>query len=184
MTRAERHCLERRKERGLAAADADFEAFWAAYPSRRPNPRATARVAFDKAVVKRGVQPDDLIAAARAFALECARAEIDPKFIPHARTWLTQERYADYLQPAETGADHADPIHEPPALLGIAGEIGQVQYRAWIAPLRLRNPLCPRTVIVVCPSEAHRMWVKSHYAETLRRHLRRKPVFTLDERGE
>ena len=56
--------------RGLRA---DFDAFWNAYPPRRPNPRALAEVAF-AAAVRNGAAPEDLVRAADAHASGLAAA--------------------------------------------------------------------------------------------------------------
>lgn len=64
----------------------DFEAFWRAYP--RKTGKGAARKAFENAT-RKGVTLDQLIAAVGLI-----RAD-DLQFVPHASTWLNQERWND-----------------------------------------------------------------------------------------
>lgn len=66
-----------------------FDTFWKSYP--RKVGKAEANKAFDKAVKKHGAQK--IIDAVRAW--NQVRKDCDPKFIPHASTWLNQERFLD-----------------------------------------------------------------------------------------
>ena len=71
-----------------------FPDFWAAYP------RKTSRIAAAKAyaaAIKRGVDPQAMLAAAQAYAASPTR---DPQFTKHAATWLNAGCYDD--QPEET----------------------------------------------------------------------------------
>ena len=74
----------------------NFDDFWQKYPPRRgPNPKQAARKAWDKAVKK--TTPEHIVQAAQQFRDECLQCDtFDTPFIPHARTWLNQERYLDY----------------------------------------------------------------------------------------
>ncbi len=115
--------LEREKEkkkegesesRAVAAAPARapdrFEEFWKAYPRRDgANPRAPAEKKF-KALVKSGVDPDMMIAAAAALATaESAKGNVGTAFIPQAMTWLNQSRWSDHAAVAFLLAEKADP---------------------------------------------------------------------------
>jgi hypothetical protein len=82
-----------------APSDDQFEAFWKAYPPRDgQNPRAIARREFIRQV-KRGASPSDLVGAARAFRAECKTQDLlHTPYVPHARTWLYQERWRDILE--------------------------------------------------------------------------------------
>lgn len=77
-----------------------FQRFMAAYPKRKGgNPRQPAERAFRRAV-RRGATTAALIDAAEAY--RCA-AEADGRagteFVPHAATWLNQERWRDVGPP-------------------------------------------------------------------------------------
>lgn len=70
-----------------------FEKFWEAYPNRMgANPKKPARDKF-LAAVKRGDDPEAIIAGAKAYAASVAHA--DPKFTAQAVTWLNQCRWQD-----------------------------------------------------------------------------------------
>lgn len=66
-----------------------FEVFWRDYP--RKDGKKYALKCYERAVKKRGAQRiiDGLTAWNRV------RKECDLKFIPHASTWLNQERFMD-----------------------------------------------------------------------------------------
>jgi hypothetical protein len=91
--------LESEKNKTLGADAPEFEAFFKAYPRRgpHPNPRKPALLKFN-AAVKRGADPQKIIAAAKAF--EVSSRGTDPKFIPQAVTWLSQARWADTVEKA------------------------------------------------------------------------------------
>jgi hypothetical protein len=71
-----------------------FDEFWGAYPERGgDNPEAPAEASF-RALVKSGVDPHQLIAAASAFAsAERARGNVGTRYIPHAVKWLDEQRW-------------------------------------------------------------------------------------------
>lgn len=76
-----------------------FPDFWLAYPRRDgPNPKKPAREVFLRLVAK-GVDPQRLIDAAMALARE---HPAPTRFIPQAKTWLSQERF-DADEPVVTG---------------------------------------------------------------------------------
>ena len=72
----------------------EFLEFWLEYPKR---PNSSKKDAFNKfkSAIKKISQPK-LIYATKQFAL--SQKNTDPKFIPHASTWLNQERYFDILE--------------------------------------------------------------------------------------
>lgn len=71
------------------APEADFDAFWAAYPRRVG--KEAARKAW-AGCLKRGVQTWHMIEGAQWLA---DHPPDDPQFIPHPSTWLNQGRYDD-----------------------------------------------------------------------------------------
>jgi hypothetical protein len=70
--------------------DPSFGELWAAYP-RKDGKRAAWR-AWQSAI-RRGADPAATVKAALRFADQ--RATEDPKFTPHASTWLNGARYDD-----------------------------------------------------------------------------------------
>lgn len=69
-----------------------FEAFWSAYP--RHEGKAPARIKFVAAAKK--LLPAELVAHAIAYRDNPNRTR-DLKHVPHASTWLNQERWADEI---------------------------------------------------------------------------------------
>jgi hypothetical protein len=61
-----------------------FDRFWPVYPKRVG--KQDAYKAFERAIGKRGVDPEKIIAAAGRYASE--RANEDPQFTKHPATWL------------------------------------------------------------------------------------------------
>lgn len=94
--------------------DGAFDAFWLAYP--RKTAIGAARKAFDAAWPKVRVPDNTRVLDPRYARLTVLTEAIsrqkpgwtDPKFIPHASTWLNQERWTDEgaaPPPRRTGAD-------------------------------------------------------------------------------
>jgi hypothetical protein len=74
--------------------DAEFAAFWQAYPRRVA--KAEARRKWD-AAVNRGIDPAVILAGAERYATE--RAGADPRYTKHPTTWLNQGCWDDEPQP-------------------------------------------------------------------------------------
>lgn len=149
----------------------EFEIFWAAYPARKPNPRALAEVAYARAV-KDGAAPDDLARAAASYADEVREQKIDAAFVVHAATFLRQRRYLDYLTvPApEAAPQEIDEYHFLRAPL--RGRISDTEFRRWIMPLLfgLHDP--GEKAIIGAPSAFHRDWVRGQFGAEIREALR------------
>lgn len=146
-----------------------FAAFWAAYPPRKPNPRALAEAAFAKAVAG-GARPEDLIHAAEAYAAECARGRIDPAYIVHAATFLRQRRWEDYRgrdeDPARrrteaVGFEHAlwAPLHT---------QMSASDFRAWIFPIKVVRQ-DEDWLLLRAPSRFHAQYVEREFGALIRR---------------
>jgi hypothetical protein len=112
-----------------------FDRFWSAYPKRPDNPKAPARALFAK-LVKGGVDPEGLIAAATNYAAFTRSSIKDPVFIPHARTWLSQGRFEDYWPDAEASAPATEPSPEHP-LEFMRAHVGDDSFGSWIAHLEV-----------------------------------------------
>lgn len=55
-------------------------------------------------MIRRGVDPDKLIAAATAYAEQCRRRETEAQFIKHPATWLRAAAYDDEPDPEPRAA--------------------------------------------------------------------------------
>lgn len=87
-----------------------FDEFWLAYP--RKVGKGAARKAFAKALGKiRTPEPLATIMAALNTANR-AWADVDAQFIPHAATWLNQDRWEDEPLAVATGPPRADDERE------------------------------------------------------------------------
>lgn len=112
------------------ALEADFARFWAAYPERRPNPRALAEREFVRAV-KAGAAVHDLEVAAAGYAAEVKRLGTANDFIVHAATFLRQARWRDYLAtPSLQVGGSAEPFH--PLWPAMKPHIDASTFSAWI----------------------------------------------------
>lgn len=78
-----------------------FDQFWEAYPRRDgANPREPARKKFS-AIVKTGIDPKQIIAAAQRYAAEMReKGQERSQFVAQAMTWLNQQRWGDYAEMA------------------------------------------------------------------------------------
>ena len=73
----------------------EFDRFWKGYP--RKIGKGAARTAWVKHVVVAGVDLELVVSAAEFFGL--TRHGQDPKYTPHASTWLSQQRWEDTPDP-------------------------------------------------------------------------------------
>jgi hypothetical protein len=152
----------------------DFEAFWKAYPPRRPNPRALAEAEFAKQV-RAGADPAELARAAAAYAAELKQLGTSLEFAVHAATFLRQRRWRDYLaalapSSAAAGARPVDTDHRLWPLL--RGVMTDTEFVRWIQPLEVMALSVGMTAILIAPSRFHRDWVRQHHAVTLKGALR------------
>ena len=144
-----------------------FEAFWAAYPRRPDNPKAAAAQVFERRV-REGVDPAAIVAAAGRYAARCTETRLDPKFVPHARTWLSQARYLDY--PSEDVPAPAEAIAQPAPehpLAWLKDHIGEARWASWIQPLAIVGANPPT---ITAPTQFALDHVKGEWGYLLRRH--------------
>lgn len=96
------------KELVLRSVVLGFDDFWKMYP--RKIGKGAARKAFDKASHLVGV--DKILGAVSEYSKIVIDEGRDPKFIPHAATWLNQERYDDELEASRptTSAAYLDSL--------------------------------------------------------------------------
>ncbi len=88
-----------------STADQQFDEFWRTYPSRgrHSNPKKTARAKFKRAV-KRGIASANIIRGAENYAAYVEREGTDPKYVAQAKTWLNEERWAQYQEQEAAGS--------------------------------------------------------------------------------
>lgn len=100
----------REKEPSSAAADGAFSEFWQHYP--RKVAKAEAQRAYAKATKK--ADPHTILVGLKAHLPGWDRA--DPKFTPHASTWLNGERWNDQPDPPQQSQYAAfRDLDQPPA---------------------------------------------------------------------
>lgn len=151
----------------------DFDIFWAAYPARKPNPRALAEVAYARAV-REGVEPEDLARAAASYADEVLAQKIEAAFVVHAATFLRQRRFLDYLT-SEAPAPEAAPrkVDEAHSLrAGTRGRISDADFVRWIMPLRQGRREGDERAYLYAPTAFHRDWVRAQFATEIREALK------------
>lgn len=150
-----------------------FTRFWAQYPSREgPNPKAPAKLKFDRAVIC-GADPERIISAAIQYAKTVAM-QTDRRFITQAVTWLNQRRYEDYEAPSPQHEEYK-PLSDAPvepawaqARLLVAGELGGDVFRSWIDSLDLVEIAIPR-VTLSAPTRFLKSYIEGHYMPALMR---------------
>ncbi|WP_431281637.1 DnaA N-terminal domain-containing protein [Humitalea sp. 24SJ18S-53] len=162
----------------------DFEAFWAAYPKRIPNPRAMAEAAFGR-TVQGGAAPSDLVAAATGYAAECRRQGISNDFIVHARTFLGQARWIDYLPKPKASASAATAVDPAHPLAALQPLFGAAEWRAWILPIEIASLTEGMSALLVAPSKFHRDRLRQQHAPALQAALRvrRLEIVAREEMG-
>jgi hypothetical protein len=155
----------------------DFDIFWAAYPPRKPNPRALAEVAYARAV-RECVKPDDLARAAARYSDEVREQKIDAAFVVHAATFLRQRRFLDYLNAApapEAAPRQVDEAH--PLRAGTRGRISDADFVRWIMPLLPGRTEGDERACFYAPTVFHRDWVRAQFATEIRDALKVRLVF-------
>ena len=70
-----------------------FDEFWSVYPRRPNSSKKDAFNKYKKAIIK--ISEQELLKLTKQFAKSMVNK--DPQFIPHASTWLNQERFADLM---------------------------------------------------------------------------------------
>lgn len=102
----------------LRSVSLAFDEFWKIYP--RKIGKGAARKAFAKAAQSIG-DTEIIIKAAKEYKEICVSQSKDPKFIPHASTWLNQERWEDEIE--KSASSTTEYLHN---LLkgGVLGQMG------------------------------------------------------------
>jgi hypothetical protein len=79
----------------MAEIDQKFDQLWGAYPRREgSNPKQPAREKFGR-LVRDGVEPDEIIAGARAYASDPG-TKPGTQYVRMMITWLNQGQWSDY----------------------------------------------------------------------------------------
>lgn len=138
--------MKKAKDKAVpAAVQAAFALFWAAYPPRADNPKKPALKAFAD-LVEAGVDAEALVRAAGAFAVHVKSKGFDPVFTPHARTWLAQERFEEWMTTdVPASARPVGPSPEHP-LAALYPQIGPAAWASYIAPLVIERDGAGATV--------------------------------------
>tara|TARA_R110002126_G_scaffold75958_2_gene189530 strand:+ start:153 stop:785 length:633 start_codon:yes stop_codon:yes gene_type:complete len=71
----------------------EFEVFWKVYPDRPNDNKFGAYQKYNLILKNKEISYSELIEKTKVFAK--SQEGKDSKFIPHAKTWLTQKRYLD-----------------------------------------------------------------------------------------
>lgn len=156
-----------------AAIEAAFARLFAAYPHRRPNPRARALVAFARVVVEHGVDPEALIVAAGRWAEEVRRERIKSVSVPHAATWLNQHDFEDYLTPdVPASAEPAQPEPEHPMAHPMDWARPLVAAASWAAWFdRLTVSAEDGQTVITAPTAFARDRVRNDFGRLFRDHF-------------
>jgi len=77
----------------------EFEIFWKEYPNRPNDNKFGASQKF--CVIMKNKEIDFKLLLKRTVLFAKSQAGKDEKFIPHAKTWLSQKRYNDVEQPKQ-----------------------------------------------------------------------------------
>jgi hypothetical protein len=88
-----------------AGSDEAFAKFWAAYPKRVS--KGHARKAWD-AAIKRGVDPETMIAAAQSYAVQ--RQDEEPRYTKHPATWINGACWDDEPSGKPVLNEHGDVV--------------------------------------------------------------------------
>ena len=112
-----------------------FARFWAAYPPRRDNPKKPALKVFAQ-LVEDGADAEALVRAAGAFAVHVKSKGFDPMFTPHARTWLAQERFEEWMTDAPASAPATGPSPDHP-LAPLYPKVGDAAWASYFARLKV-----------------------------------------------
>lgn len=86
---------ELKREKRKNEYSTDFETFWKEYPRKADKGQAYKKY---QARINSGYSPDELLAAARNYKMECDRKHTQPEYIKHAKTFLGDATpFVDYL---------------------------------------------------------------------------------------
>lgn len=130
------------------AVQAAFDRLWAAYPYRRDNPKAPARVMFAK-LLESGEDAEALIVAASRYAAFCRAEKTASVFIPHARKWLHQRYFEDFMTDADAPASAPEGPSPDHPLAALYAEIGAGAWASYVAPLIIDQTVEPVRLIAV-----------------------------------
>jgi hypothetical protein len=81
----------------------DFDVFWNTYPRKEEKGNAYKKY---MARTKEGYSPEELLEAAKNYAIQCRRLGTEKKYIKHPKTFLSDSRpFLDYLPKKPTPTD-------------------------------------------------------------------------------
>ena len=103
--------------------------------TRRDNPKKPALKVFAQ-LVENGADAEALVRAAGAFAVHVKSKGFDPMFTPHARTWLAQERFEEWMTDAPASAPATGPSPDHP-LAPLYPKVGDAAWASYFARLKV-----------------------------------------------
>lgn len=124
---------------------ASFDRFWSADPYRKENPKAPARLVFAK-LLDEGEDAEALVAAASRYAAFCAAEKIKSTFIPHARKWLNQRYFEDYMTDADAPASAPSGPNPEHPLATLYAVVGEGAWLSYFAPLAIDTSVSPARI--------------------------------------
>ena len=140
-----------------------FERFWLAVPKRPADRPGKAREEFAR-LVRAGLDADDLVRAAEAYAADAARRRVDPQYIPLTAKWLREGGHEPYLAPAEAPGEltvDTSVSQDPLYTRLVAAGLTDASYRAWITACALT--VQGATLIVGAPTRFHAETVRERF---------------------
>lgn len=90
----------------------DFDEFWKAYPRKIDKGNA-----YKKYMARRrdGFSPEELLTAAKAYAVECVKLKTEQTFIKHPKTFLSDSLpFTDYIRKEKETTEESVPTSENP----------------------------------------------------------------------
>ena len=109
--------------------ESDFEVFWQAYPKPQNPDKSPGRQKYI-ALRKKGVSAEDLLAAARGYAV--AMRGTQPRYIKHCATFLgPQQAWKDFISVKEKARSGTSDEEEFMRDAFASGMISEQQYEEW-----------------------------------------------------
>jgi hypothetical protein len=99
LTSAEVQSLKKERKKETNTKDKDFDLFWGKYPKKRQ--KVPARKAWDIHFTKHGRFTLEIILSTLEAYMKDDWVGREPKYIPHAASWLNKHPWEDFMDSAE-----------------------------------------------------------------------------------
>ncbi len=148
--------------------DPVFDAFWAVYPKRRPDPRAGAEACSTRSIKAGTATAEELTGAATAYAAEARRRRL----IRTTTGWLrpssaTSAGATTSRRRRRTGsAAPPEPDTGVHPFGGLVDRVGIKKWSAWLRPLRLERH--GEVQIVIAPTKFHADRIRAEFEPLIR----------------